>query len=892
MTIAPRVKYLSEYAPAPFLVDQVDLKFDIDEALTRVHARIVMHRNEDLQGKHNLVLDGCAALISLALDGNRITAGRYELGEETLTIFDVPESFILDIETEVDPVSNTSLMGLYASNGNLFTQCEPEGFRKITYYPDRPDVMAKFTTTIIADKQKFPVLLSNGNKVGEGQFDKKRHWVKWVDPYRKPCYLFALVAGRLSVLKDTYTTMSGRDVVLEVWTEPADQDKVRHALDSLKRAMHWDEAQFGLEYDLDIYMIVAVGDFNMGAMENKGLNIFNTRYVLARQDTATDSDFEAVEGVIGHEYFHNWTGNRVTCRDWFQLSLKEGLTVFRDQEFSADMSSRAVQRIKDVINLRTLQFPEDAGATAHPVRPEAYIEINNFYTTTVYEKGAEVVRMIRTIVGELGFRRGMELYFKRHDGQAVTCEDFYKAMADANHVDLEQFALWYRQVGTPLLEVKGEYDAIARTFTLTVRQSCPAVPGQKGTRSPILHIPFAVGLVGEDGQDLPLTLPDERVTGARSCVLHVRQAEQVFVFTEVACKPVPSLLRGFSAPVNLNYDWNDSELTFLMAHDSDPFCRWEAGQTLVKRLFLQWLNETNLKTQPLASATEVKIAPMLESEIVVPDTLIQAYRAVLKDPKADPAFKALMLTLPAQSDIFELMNEAEPERIHAIYNLALNTLAQELRAEWRDVFELNQTRAYRSADAGRRTLKNRALMMLCRLDDAWAAEAAREHFLTADNMTDQMGALLALRDRDSDARTDCLLDFAARWEKEALVMDKYFMLIGSSQIPCALDHVKTALEHPAFSLRNPNKVRALIGSFSRNMLHFHAADGSGYRFIADQVLAIDEMNAQLASRLVSAFNRWTKLEPRRRALMKSEMERLMAARLSKDVYEIVSKNLT
>ena len=892
MTIAPRVKYLSEYAPAPFLVDQVDLKFDIDEALTRVHARIVMHRNEDLQGKHTLVLDGCAALISLALDGNRITAGRYELGEETLTIFDVPESFILDIETEVDPVSNTSLMGLYASNGNLFTQCEPEGFRKITYYPDRPDVMAKFTTTIIADKQKFPVLLSNGNKVGEGQFDKKRHWVKWVDPYRKPCYLFALVAGRLSVLKDTYTTMSGRDVVLEVWTEPADQDKVRHALDSLKRAMHWDEAQFGLEYDLDIYMIVAVGDFNMGAMENKGLNIFNTRYVLARQDTATDSDFEAVEGVIGHEYFHNWTGNRVTCRDWFQLSLKEGLTVFRDQEFSADMSSRAVQRIKDVINLRTLQFPEDAGATAHPVRPEAYIEINNFYTTTVYEKGAEVVRMIRTIVGELGFRRGMELYFKRHDGQAVTCEDFYKAMADANHVDLEQFALWYRQVGTPLLEVKGEYDAIARTFTLTVRQSCPAVPGQKGTRSPILHIPFAVGLVGEDGQDLPLTLPDERVTGARSCVLHVRQAEQVFVFTEVACKPVPSLLRGFSAPVNLNYDWNDSELTFLMAHDSDPFCRWEAGQTLVKRLFLQWLNETNLKTQPLASATEVKIAPMLESEIVVPDTLIQAYRAVLKDPKADPAFKALMLTLPAQSDIFELMNEAEPERIHAIYNLALNTLAQELRAEWRDVFELNQTRAYRSADAGRRTLKNRALMMLCRLDDAWAAEAAREHFLTADNMTDQMGALLALRDRDSDARTDCLLDFAARWEKEALVMDKYFMLIGSSQIPCALDHVKTALEHPAFSLRNPNKVRALIGSFSRNMLHFHAADGSGYRFIADQVLAIDEMNAQLASRLVSAFNRWTKLEPRRRALMKSEMERLMAARLSKDVYEIVSKNLT
>lgn len=878
----PRAKYRKDYTPATFIVDQIDLKFDIDDAVTHIYSRLVIHRNASATEAEHLVLNGSASLLAVVLDGARLAEGRYVLEDEILTLFDVPESFILEIETEIDPAANTSLMGLYASNGNLFTQCEPEGFRKMTYYPDRPDVMAKFTTTIIADKQKFPILLSNGNKVGEGQLDKKRHWVKWVDPYRKPCYLFALVAGRLSALRDTFVTSSAREVALEIWAEPVDQDKTRHAMESLKRAMKWDEQRFGLEYDLDSYMIVAVGDFNMGAMENKGLNIFNTKYVLARQDIATDADFEAVESVIGHEYFHNWTGNRVTCRDWFQLSLKEGLTVFRDQEFSADMTSRAVKRIKDVINLRTLQFPEDAGATAHPVRPDSYIEINNFYTMTVYEKGAEVVRMIRTIVGDLGFRRGMELYFKRHDGQAVTCDDFCRAMAEANDVDLSQFALWYSQAGTPTLDITSDYDQVAKTFTLNIRQSSPSTPGQSD--KPALHIPFAMGLVGSDGEDLPLRLVGETESLGTTRVLNLYDTEHTFTFTDISAKPVPSLLRGFSAPVKLNYDWGDHELTFLMAHDSDAFCRWEAGQIIAKRLFIQWLNDENEKKAGCVKSLK-------GHGFAMPDTLIQAFRAVLKDPTADPAFKALMLALPSELDIFEMVDESDPESIHHVHGMVLDSLAQGLRAEWRTVFDLNQTRGYRHADAGRRALKNRALFMLCRRDDAWSVEVAREQFVNADNMTDQIGALLALRDRDGEARTDCLLDFAARWEKEALVMDKYFALIASSQLPCTLDHVKAAMEHPAFSIKNPNKVRALIGSFSHNMAHFHAQDGSGYRFVADQIVVIDAMNPQVASRLATAFNRWKKVEPGRRAQMRAEMERLLRVPLSKDVYEIISKNL-
>ena len=872
MAQQPQVNYLKDYTVPAYLVDRVDLKFEIEEAQTRVHSRLVIKRNEKSAAPGNLWLDGSATLLSLTLDGERLAPGSYQLNEDGLLIPGVPDSFILEVETGLDPLANTSLMGLYASNGNLFTQCEPEGFRKITFYMDRPDVMAKFTTTIVADKQKYPVLLSNGNKVGEGVLDKKRHWVKWVDPYRKPAYLFALVAGKLVAARDKFLTQRGREVTLEIWTEPADQDKVAFAMGAVKRAMKWDEQRFGLEYDLDIYMIVAVSDFNMGAMENKGLNIFNTSAVLARKDTRTDAEFQRVEAIIAHEYFHNWTGNRVTCRDWFQLSLKEGLTVFRDQEFSSDLGSRAVKRIDDVKSLRAMQFPEDAGPMAHPIRPDSYIEMNNFYTMTVYEKGAEVVRMYHTLLGEEGFRKGMDLYFKRHDGQAVTCDDFRAAMADANGVDLEQFALWYSQAGTPLLQVSSQYDAAAQRYALTVKQSCRALAGLPAPQA--LHIPLALGLVGADGRDLPLQLEgeDQALTGTR--VLDIKQDEQTFVFLNVTEEPVPSLLRGFSAPVKLEYDWRDDQLAFLMANDSDSFCRWEAGQTLAERLFRQLID-----------------AVAAGKPLLLPETFIAAFRAVLKDHAADPALRALMLGLPSEAEILEMVDVADPAIIHQVRDFVLDQLAESLRGEWHEAYHLHQTREYKPEDAGKRDLKNRALQMLTRLSVAWPAEAARKQALEADNMSDQMGAMLALRDHDGEERDECYTAFAARWQRDALVMDKFFMLLASSQLAGTLDHVRAAMEHPAFSLKNPNKARALIGTFGNNMAHFHAVDGSGYRFLADQVLALDAINPQVASRLVRAFNRWKKLEPVRQGLMKAELERMLNSKLSKDVYEIVYKNL-
>ena len=876
MTSQKTTKYRKDYQAPAFSIDKVDLTFDIGETLTRVHARLVM-RALGAAGQ-TLRLDGSAKLVSLTLDGERLDATRYRQGEECLEIDAVPDGFILEVETEIDPAANTSLMGLYASGGNLFTQCEPEGFRKITYYLDRPDVMSKFTTTIIADKQAFPALLSNGNKVGEGMTDKKRHWVKWVDPYKKPAYLFALVAGKLSALKDSFVTRSGRKVALEIWTEPADLDKSQHAMASLKKSMRWDETRFGLEYDLDIYMIVAVGDFNMGAMENKGLNIFNTKYVLARQDTATDADFDGVESVIGHEYFHNWTGNRVTCRDWFQLSLKEGLTVFRDQEFSADMGSRAVKRIEDVKALRALQFPEDAGPTAHPIRPDAYIEMNNFYTMTVYEKGAEVVRMYHTLLGEEGFQKGMALYFKRHDGQAVTCDDFRAAMADANGVDLTQFALWYSQAGTPLLKVALEHDAVRAEVVLTIEQSVPPTPGQADKQP--LHIPFAMALIGRDGKPLPLVLEGEAPgdgsdAGSVSRVLEVRRAREVFRFGGIAHKPVPSLLRGFSAPVRLDYDWRDDELAFLMAHDGDTFSRWEASQELARRILMRAVADLAADRQRALS-----------------QTFVDAVGAVLANQRLDPAFRALMLTLPSEADLIELVDAADPALICRARQGVLNELAQQLRGQWREAFDLNQTRGAEVADAGKRALKNVALAMLCRLPDVWPLEAARKQYETADNMTDTMGSLNALRDRGCDAREHCLADFARRWQHDALVMDKYFTLVAASHLPDTLAAVEAALVHPAFSLKNPNKARSLLGTFGRNVAAFHAADGAGYRFLADQVLAIDAFNPQVASRLVQAFNRWRRIEPVRGALMQGELKRILAHQgLSADVYEIVSKNL-
>lgn len=866
MPSPPKIIYRHDYQPPPFLVDQIDLEFDIGEQYTHVHSRLVIHRNSQTHASHDLVLDGEAKLLSVSLDGERLPTARYRLEPDTLTLTAVPDSFILEIDTELIPADNTSLMGLYQSQGHLFTQCEPQGFRQMTFYLDRPDVMARFSTMLIANKQAFSALLSNGNKVGEGVLDKKRRWVKWVDPYRKPSYLFALVAGRLVALKDQFITQSGREVALEVWTEAHDQDKAQHAMTSLKRAMRWDEERFDLEYDLDIYMIVAVSDFNMGAMENKGLNIFNAQYVLARPDTATDADYEAIEEVIAHEYFHNWTGNRVTCRDWFQLSLKEGLTVFRDQEFSADMGSRAVRRIKNVQHLRQLQFPEDAGATAHPIRPDHYIEINNFYTMTVYEKGAEVVRMIHTLLGPAGFQKGLACYFKRHDGQAVTCDDFLAAMAYANEVDLEQFARWYSQIGTPLLTIEGHFDQTKEQYCLTVQQSCP------GHETNALHIPLALGLLDRDGNDLLLKLEGETQAVGTSRVLDITAPTMSFTFVEIKHPPVISLLRGFSAPVRLQAHLSDEELAFLMMHDSDPFSRWEASQQLTERLLLNRLHHPQ------------------ESESV-PSVLIDAWQHLLRDHRIDPAFNALMLTLPSEALLLERIEQADPTRLAQSRDGLLKQLAYSLRGQWRQQFEFNQTPHYRPEDAARRSLKNHALFMLCQLDEPWPYEAATEQFLQADNMTDQIGALLALRDHDSQARTDCLIAFEQRWSSEALVLDKYFSLLASSHIVCTLDHVNTALTHPAFSLKNPNKVHALMGCFSQNLRHFHAKDGSGYRFIADQVLILDKINPSVASRLVHAFNRWKKIEPQRQALMLDELQRLSATDLSKDVYEIVAKNL-
>ncbi|MGQ5524389.1 aminopeptidase N [Chitinimonas sp. PSY-7] len=873
----PQAIQLHDYTPPVFMIDKVDLTFDLDETQTRVTSRLVLHRNpEHADPRAALCLHGRElTLESIKLDGETLAADRYKLDDESLTITAMPDNAILEIVTLIHPETNTSLNGLYRSGANFYSQCEAEGFRKITYYLDRPDVMARFTTTIVADKQKWPILLSNGNKVGEGQLDKNRHWVKWVDPFKKPAYLFALVAGKLVKLSDKYRTMSGREVILEIFVEPADLDKCDHAMTSVKKAMAWDEQRYGLEYDLDTYMIVAVSDFNMGAMENKGLNIFNTKYVLARPDTATDMDFDGIESVIAHEYFHNWTGNRVTCRDWFQLSLKEGLTVFRDQEFSADMGSADVCRIDAVRVLRTHQFAEDAGPMAHPIRPESYIEINNFYTVTVYEKGAEVVRMYQTLLSRDGFRKGMDLYFKRHDGQAVTCDDFRAAMADANEYDLDQFSRWYSQAGTPELTVRGRYDATAQTYTLDIAQRCPATPGQP-EKLPF-HIPLALGLVGGDGQDLPLQLAQDAAATTGTRVLSIKAVNESFTFINVKEEPVPSLLRNFSAPVKLDFPYSRSQLVHLLAHDSDAFCRWEAGQTLMVQ-----------DLQVLIDAAHAG------ESLVLNDDFVAAMRLVLTNETLDPALVALMLTLPAETYLADQQSEIDPNAIRAGRDAMKLGLARALRNELRTCFTRMQDDSpyqFEAAAVARRSLKNVCLSYLAELDELGLIELAKQQYATANNMTDAQAALAGLVNwQEGNVALDA---FAQKWADDALVMDKWFTLQALSHRLGTVTHVKALMQHPAFSITNPNKVRALIGALLHNNLAgFHTADGSGYIFAADTILALDKLNPQVAARLAGCFNRWKKLEPKRRAAMKNALERLAAhADLSRDVYEIVSKNL-
>ena len=896
----PKTIHLKDYRPPAFLISDVDLDVNIRDEDALVRATLAVARNPHAASSTAaLELDGDdLELVSIALDGTPLDRTEYKLDAECLTIARVPHRFTLETVTRIVPMRNSKLMGLFASKDGFFSQCEAEGFRRITFFPDRPDVMARYTTTIHADRVECPWLLSNGNLVaqgdesgvtpsisaaGRGEADKgrrngPRHWAKWVDPFPKPSYLFAMVAARLDRLEDHFITRSGRKVDLFVFVEPGKLDQCKFAMAALKRAMKWDEDVFGLELDLDQYMIVAVGDFNMGAMENKGLNIFNTKYVLARADTATDNDFMFLDRVVAHEYFHNWTGNRVTCRDWFQLSLKEGLTVFRDQEYGADTYSRPVQRIQEVRALRAAQFPEDAGPMAHPVRPASYMEISNFYTATVYEKGAEVVRMIHTLIGAANFRKGMDLYLRRHDGQAVRTEEFVQAMQDASGLDLTQFGLWYDQAGTPVVEIRGNYDAAAARFALTVKQSCPPSPAQE-QKLPF-YIPLAVGLVGPDGVDIPLQLDEKESASHTALVLSVKHAEEQFVFFNVTQRPVPSLLRGFSAPVHLRFEYSDADLTHLMAHDSDAFNRWEAGQRLALNLLLRGIASHRAEHAPAFSRSFVK-----------------AFSRVLGDAAQDPAFAAEALALPSEGFIAEQMEVVDPDAIHAVRVALRKYLASSLKGALLATYQaLAAPGPYRpdAKSAGHRSLRNLCLSYLMELNDATVRALCVKQFDSADNMTDAMAALTALASTDCPERIDALEKFSAKWKDEPLVMDKWFAVQATSRLPDTLASVKRLMSHPAFNLKNPNKVRSVIGSFCQgNHVRFHAADGSGYAFAADQVIALDPLNPQIAARLARSFDRWRKFDAKRQALMKEALERIRDnAGLSKDTTEVVTKALT
>ncbi len=876
---SPRTTYLKDYSLPPFLIDSVDLTFVLGDEETRVTSVLNLRRNPECgSDTEPLILDGEELeLVNLVLNGEKLTPKHYLVDNRSLTILSIPAQCRLEIETRIRPQDNTSLEGLYKSSGNFCTQCEAQGFRKITYFLDRPDVMAVYTTTLQANRQDYPVLLSNGNLVDSGELPEDRHYATWQDPYRKPSYLFALVAGKLSCQSGTHTTASGREIDLRLYVQEHNIDKCDHAMASLKKAMLWDEQTFGLEYDLDIYMIVAVDDFNMGAMENKGLNVFNSKCVLARPETATDSDYTNIEAVIAHEYFHNWTGNRVTCRDWFQLSLKEGLTVYRDQRFTADMTSPSVKRIQDVRMLRAVQFAEDAGPMAHPVRPQSYIEINNFYTVTVYEKGAEVVRLYETLLGRDGFRKGMDLYFQRHDGQAVTTDDFAAAMADANGRDLTVFKRWYDQAGTPKVSITSEWDADEGQYSLRIIQSCPATPLQPDKKP--FHVPLKLGLLDASGRDMPLQLLGENEPEGSSRVLEVTKAEQSFTFINMTERPIPSLLRGFSAPVKLQYDYSDAELAFLLAHDIDSFNRWEAGY----RLALITLNRLIADYQ---SGRELEVNP----------AFVTALEQTLNAENLDRALIAETLSLPSESDLAEHMSRIDVDAIHAAREFLRKNIARSLESQLVKTYEattIGGEYQYQPGHAGNRRLRNSCLAYLTTLGNTEYLDLALEQFQQANNMTDTMGALQALIDTDSEQRRIALGQFEHKWQHDTLVMDKWFSLQASCSHPDTLAGIQALMQHPLFSIRNPNKVRALIGAFAAgNPVNFHNASGEGYRFVADRVIQLDSLNPQVAARLVKTFSRWKKFTGVRKDMMQAQLKRIaQTENLSSDVYEIVSKSL-
>ena len=883
----PKTIYLKDYKVPDYLIKTTDLRFEIFDGETLVSAMLHLYRNPAATDKTtDLILHGAdLELVSIAIDGKILTETDYAFGEESLKIFNTPDEFKLLTITKIKPEANTSLEGLYRSRTMYCTQCEAEGFRKITYYLDRPDVMSEFTTTIVADK-KYPVLLSNGNLIDQGEAENNRHYATWHDPFKKPAYLFALVAGDLAHIEDTFVTMSGREVSLKIFVESKDLDKCDHAMTSLKNSMRWDEQEYGREYDLNIFMIVAVDDFNMGAMENKGLNIFNTSCVLAKPETTTDTGFQRVEAVVAHEYFHNWSGNRVTCRDWFQLSLKEGFTVFRDSEFSADMGSRTVKRVEDVTLLRTAQFAEDAGPMAHPIRPESYIEISNFYTMTIYEKGAEVIRMLANLLGKQDYRKGTDLYFAHHDGQAVTTEDFVAAMADASGRDLTQFKRWYSQAGTPVLKVTDGYNQDTQKYSLTIEQSCPPTP-ECQQKLPF-HIPIAMGLLGAAG-DLPLHLknsaPNFETADNTHLVLELTEAKQTFVFERVQEKPTPSLLRGFSAPVKLHYDYSRDDLINLMTRDSDGFNRWEASQELALSLIKSCITEYQYRSEIL--------------NFSLPHNLIDAYKGLLQDSSLDQAMVAYMLTLPSEAYISEQFEQIDVEAIHFARKAVRKALAVALQTDFAAIYQAYDHQQVYSASAAaiaKRSLKNVALGYLMLLqEEHWIAAAANQ-YQVANNMTDKIAALTQLVNSESASAQSIaeksLADFYETWKNETLVVNQWLVLQASCQLPGTLARVKKLLQHPGYDGRNPNKIRSVIASFANNAINFHAGNGDGYHFLANQIIQLNSQNPQIASRLLTQLIKWKRYPKNQQDLMKRELQRILELPdLSKDVYEVVSKSL-
>lgn len=866
MSQAPQAKYRKDYQAPSHTITDIDLTFDLYDNDTIVTALSkVVQKGEST----TLELDGEGLeLRSVKVNGE--DWAHHEVKEASLVLSDLPAEFELEIITKIDPEANTALEGLYKSGGAFCTQCEAEGFRRITYYLDRPDVLAKYTTKVIADKATYPYLLSNGNRIAQGEAENGRHWVQWQDPHPKPAYLFALVAGDFDVLRDKYTTMSGRNVDLEIFVDKGNLDRAGHAMTSLINSMKWDEERFGLEYDLDIYMIVAVDFFNMGAMENKGLNIFNSKFVLANDQTATDRDYLGIEAVIGHEYFHNWTGNRVTCRDWFQLSLKEGLTVFRDQEFSSDLGSRAVNRIDNVRIIRGPQFAEDASPMSHPIRPDKVIEMNNFYTLTVYEKGSEVIRMYHTLLGEEGFQKGMKLYFERHDGTAATCEDFVSAMEDATGVDLKQFRLWYSQSGTPTLRVNSEYNAEAKTYALTVEQFTEATQDQAEKQA--LHIPFDIELYDSKGQIIPLIINGESVHN----VLDIKQDKQTFVFENVAEQPVPSLLREFSAPVKLEYDYSDAELIFLMKHATNDFARWDASQMLLAKYIRQ--NVNNVQTG---------------SEVQLSEDLIDAFRGVLLDENLEPAFIAQVFSLPSINEITGWYKQIDVDAVDTVLNSITVSLSAALEDELSATYHTLKQAEYTidHAAIGKRALRNQCLQFLAHTDKGNTLVKAQ--YEAANNMTDTIAAMSAANSAQLECREELMADYSDKWKHDGLVMDKWFALQGTNPAEDALEKVKATMNHEAFSLKNPNRTRSLIGSFlAANPVRFHDKSGSGYQFAGDILRQLNDSNPQVASRMIDPLLKFRKYDEARQAMIRAELEKLKAMdNLAKDLFEKVTKAL-